>query len=327
MKIDDYENSYVSTYTEFAEVVRFLLKDAIAKTEGIPRLQSTKSRGKEVTSLKLKLAERGLLASERIESETKDLAGVRLIFYTNTDIDRFLNSGLIPYTYDVDWKETRIHHPTDDNDQQRYQAIHYTVSLSEQHTALPEYKKFKGMRCEIQIQTILNHAWAETYHDMLYKARGSQGFGTDAQQALDKRMKKIMDDYLRPAGYEFQKVLHDYERFMQGKALFDRGTIETLESCDNNKELIDRLPEDDPKLSRIDICLSNPGVVNGEFGMVTAYRKKKEEISLWQNDSRPKVREFAASYAKSMEQRIASEQRSAEIRKELRMRDYELESE
>lgn len=236
MKFDDYEKTYVSTYTEFAELVRFLLKDAIAKTDGLPRLQSTKARGKGVTSLKLKLEERGLLASERIESEFKDLAGVRLIFYTNTDIDRFINSGLIPDTFDVDWKETRIHHPTDDNEQRLYQAIHYTVLLSEKQTALPEYTKFKGMRCEIQIQTILNHAWAETQHDMVYKARGSQGFGTDAQQALDKRMKKIMDDYLRPAGYEFQKVQHDYERLMQGKALFDRGALETLESCDNNNE-------------------------------------------------------------------------------------------
>ena len=144
MKFDDYEKTYVSTYTEFAELVRSLLEDAIAKTEGIPRLQSTQARGKDVTSLKRKLGERGLLASERIESEIKDLAGVRLIFYTNTDIDRFLSSGLIPDTFDVDWKETRIHHPTDDNDQRRYQAIHYTVSLSGKHTALSEYKKFKG---------------------------------------------------------------------------------------------------------------------------------------------------------------------------------------
>src|SRR2546425_11915688 len=98
MKFDDYEKTYARIYTEFAEVVRSLLKDAIAKTEGLPRLQSIKARGKEVTSLKLKLEERGLLASERIESEMKDLAGVRLIFYTNTDIDRFLGSSLIQDT-------------------------------------------------------------------------------------------------------------------------------------------------------------------------------------------------------------------------------------
>ena len=93
------------------------------------------------------------------------------------------------------------------------------------------------------------------------------------------------------------------------------------------KELIDRLPENDPRLTRLDICLRDTGGVWGEFGMVAAFRKKKEEIALWQKDSRPKVREFAASYVRRMEQQIASEQRSAEIRKELRMRDYEVESE
>ena len=236
MKFDDYEQTYVSTYTEFAELVRSLLEDAIKKTEGVPRPQSTQARGKDVTSLKRKLEERGLLASERIESEIKDLAGARLIFYTNTDVDRFLRTELIPDIFDVDWKETRVHHPTDDNDQRRYQAIHYTVLLSEKHTRLPEFKKFKGMRCEIQIQTILNHAWSETQHDMVYHAKGNPGFGGRAIQALDKRLKKIMDDYLRPAGYEFQKVQHDYERLMQGKALFDRGALEALESCDNNNE-------------------------------------------------------------------------------------------
>ncbi len=235
MKFDDYEQTDASNYTKFAELVRSLLEDAIKKTEGVPRPQSTQARGKDVTSLKRKLEERGLLASECIESEIKDLAGARLIFYTNTDIDRFLRTELIPDIFDVDWKETRVHHPTDDNDQQRYQAIHYTVWLSGKHTALPEYEKFKGMRCEVQIQTILNHAWAETYH-VIYKAGDAQGFGAGAMQALDKRLKKIMDDYLLPAGYEFQKVQHDYEHLMLGKALFDRGAFETLESCDNNNE-------------------------------------------------------------------------------------------
>jgi hypothetical protein len=93
------------------------------------------------------------------------------------------------------------------------------------------------------------------------------------------------------------------------------------------KELIERLTENDPKLSRLEICLSNTGAVWGDFGMVGVYRKKKEQIALWQSDSRPKVRKFAAAYVKSMEQRIASEQRSAEMRKELRRRDYEVENE
>jgi ppGpp synthetase/RelA/SpoT-type nucleotidyltranferase len=124
--------------------------------------------------------------SANIETEIKDLAGVRLIFYTNTDVDRFLDTRIIPELFTADWKETRIHHPTDENDQQRYQAIHYTVSLNPKQIALRKYAAFAGLRCEIQIQTVLNHAWAETYHDMIYKSRASEGFGAEARQALER---------------------------------------------------------------------------------------------------------------------------------------------
>jgi ppGpp synthetase/RelA/SpoT-type nucleotidyltranferase len=176
------------------------------------------------------------LGSSYIEAELKDLAGVRLIFYTNTDVDQFLNSRLIPENFEVHWDQTRIHHPTEENANQRYQAIHYTVSLNEARTALAEYKKFRGLRCEVQIQTILIHAWAETSHDITYKRFEGKGFGQRAISSIEARLNKIMDEYLVPAGYEFQKVQHDFQRLMQGKELFDRGTIEALDTCANNNE-------------------------------------------------------------------------------------------
>ena len=177
-----------------------------------------------------------MLESTAIEDQIKDLAGARLIFYTNSDVDHFLNSRLIPENFEVFWDETKIHHPTKENADQRYQAIHYTVGLNEARIALPEYSKFKGMRCEIQIQTILSHAWAETSHDIIYKPLESKGFGRKAMDAIDRRLTKIMDDYLLPAGYEFQKIQHDFQRLMQGKQLFDRGVIEVLDSCNNNNQ-------------------------------------------------------------------------------------------
>ncbi len=236
MTFDDYEKKYEALYNEFAGVVKFVLEKALAETNESPRHQSIQCRGKAAAHLKPKLQDRGTLDSQSIESEIKDLAGARLIFYTNTDVDRFLSSRLIPNNFDVQWDETRIHHPIEENAQRRYQAIHYTVYLNQARTSLPEYAKFKGMRCEIQIQTILNHAWAETSHDILYKAPGSKGFGNKAMQSIEKRLMRIMDDYLLPAGYEFQKVQHDFQRLMKGKALFDRGAIETLEHSTNNND-------------------------------------------------------------------------------------------
>lgn len=167
MNITEYETRCELLYAEFAGVVKYVLEKAIAATSDAPRPQSIQSRAKMAAHLRPKLRDRGLLDSQSIETQIKDLAGARLVFYTNTDVDRFVNSRLIPNSFEVQWDETRIHHPTEENAQQRYRAIHYTVCLNSERTVLPEYAKFKGLRCEIQIQTILNHAWAETSHDIL----------------------------------------------------------------------------------------------------------------------------------------------------------------
>lgn len=241
MNFDDYEKRYFSLYTEYAETVRFIIEKAIAATGGLPVLQSIQARAKAPDRLKARLEEVGLIESQSIEEDRKDLAGIRLIFYTNTDVDRFLASRLIFENFEIDLQATKIHHPTKENEGTRYQAIHYVVSLKEERTKLPEYSKFKNFRCEIQIHTILNHAWSETSHDILYKDRPRDGFGSKAMETITKRFNNIMDKYLMPAGYEFQRVQHDYERLQQGKELFDRDAIASLLSAKNNNERYDFL--------------------------------------------------------------------------------------
>lgn len=236
MNLTEYERGGAALYAEFAEVVRSITEKALAATAGVPHPQALQCRGKDVGSLRAKLEGRGLLESASIETELRDLAGVRLIFYTNLDVERFLSSRLIFATFQIEPQGVRIHHPTAENARTRYQAFHYTVTLGSARAALPEYAKFAGMRCEIQIQTILNHAWSETAHDMIYKPQRSKGFGERAFKSIEARMMKVMDDHLMQAGYEIQKVQADFERLMQGKDLFDRGTLETLAKAANNND-------------------------------------------------------------------------------------------
>jgi hypothetical protein len=82
-------------YELFAGTIAAILQAAVDTHPQDFRLQQIKFRAKDPTSLRRKLTERGLLESETIEQELKDLAGCRLIFYTNTDVDRFLASRLI----------------------------------------------------------------------------------------------------------------------------------------------------------------------------------------------------------------------------------------
>jgi hypothetical protein len=89
------------------------------------------------------------------------------------------------------------------------------------------------------------------------------------------------------------------------------------------KELVARLPEDDPRLQIARICLQTTGVVGGEFGFVETYRARKAQLETWVSDTRPRVRSFAEKFARQLEQSIAAEQRRAEQGKELRRRNYE----
>ena len=171
-----------------------------------------------------------------LERDRRDLAGVRLIFYTNNDVNRFVNFPLIHENFEIEQNSTKIHHPNLENEGARYRAIHYTVRLREDRLCLPEYTQFAGLRCEIQIQTILEHAWAETSHDILYKNTLGDGYGREAMKGIERRFARIMDKHLIPAGYEFQKAQQDYERLLQGKELFDKDIAKLLDNAQNNNE-------------------------------------------------------------------------------------------
>lgn len=236
MNLDDYENKYFPTYEAFAETVHFILKKALLAAENLPRPQSIQYRAKGIESLRRRLTEAGKLETQTLELDRRDLAGVRLIFYTNNDVERFVAASLIYENFEIEEDSTKIHHPIPENKGARYRAVHYTVRLRENRIHLPEYAKFSGLRCEIQIQTILNHAWSETSHDILYKDKLGDSYGGKAMKGITRRFERIMDKYLIPAGFEIQKAQQEYERVLQGKELFDKDIANLLDNAQNNNE-------------------------------------------------------------------------------------------
>ena len=236
MNLNDYETKYFPIYEAFAETIRFILKKALIATANLPRPQSIQCRAKGIDSLRRRLKEASKLDSQTLELDRRDLAGARLIFYTNNDVDRFVASPLIRENFEIEEDSTRIHQPTPENEESRYRAIHYTVRLHEDRLRLPEYAKFMGLRCEIQVQTILNHAWSETSHDIIYKNKLGEGYGGTAMKGIARRFEQIMDEYLIPAGFEIQKAQQDYERVAHGKELFDKDISNLLDNAQNNNE-------------------------------------------------------------------------------------------
>jgi ppGpp synthetase/RelA/SpoT-type nucleotidyltranferase len=162
------------------------------------------------------------------------LAGCRLIFYTNSDVSGFLQTGIIQDNFDVDWDRTKIHYPVPgrSDPDNLFISNNYVVKLKADRASLPEYARFADLACEVQIQTTLNHAWSEMEHDILYKKPNLEGFGGKRFEAIKQRLQTIMKEHLLPAGYEFQKALDDYERLMSGKEIMDRGALKALAECD-----------------------------------------------------------------------------------------------
>ncbi len=100
-------------------------------------------------------------------NEITDKAGVRVITFFPKTVDQV---DLVIYS------EFLVHNKINKSDvlkeEERfgYQSIHYLISLTPQRAAFPEYAHYKHLVAEIQVRTILQHAWAEIEHDIQYKS-------------------------------------------------------------------------------------------------------------------------------------------------------------
>ena len=242
MDLEEYERSGLSRYEKLAEITAQLLERAITAERGF-RLQQIQHRAKTVESLSRRLEEEGELGTDEIETHRKDLAGCRIVFYTNNDVNRFANSGLLRELFDVDWNRSKFHQPgpSQQSVAELFQSYNYVLKLKADRTALLEYHEYEGLYCEVQVQTTLNHAWAEMAHDTIYKRPELQGFGGRQLEIIEKRLEDAMRRHLLPAGYLFQRIATDVQRLTEGKALFDEGVLDTVLEADNNNERYEAL--------------------------------------------------------------------------------------
>lgn len=241
MNIDEYERGGRALYTEFAQAVAAILRAAIAE-RGEMHLLEIQRRAKDVGSLRTKLAKAEAPTDAEIGAVAKDVAGCRLIFYTNGDVSRFGQSGILSDNFEIDHERSKIHYPENSDDgAEFFISENWVVRLNDTRKALPEFRRFGDMACEVQIQTILDHGWAEMAHDTIYKPMADKGFGANAIEGMRRRLRKVMRDYLQPAGYEFEKIASDYARLRDGKAMFDEDALKLIRDCTDRNGLHDAI--------------------------------------------------------------------------------------
>ncbi len=199
--IDQLVNEYRDQRARFEEVVtevQFVLRGKL------PSFAIT-GRTKEPDSLREKI-ERKQYESLR---DVTDLAAVRVVCSYEDELDEV---GAIVRN------EFTIQHVTDKSnelgiDRMGYRGTSYNVVLGKQYSGA-RYNAIRDLVCEIQVRTILQDAWAQIEHGLVYKSK---------QAVPDRLRRDILNvaSLLEIAQRVFDNVRdarRAYEREIQGKS-------------------------------------------------------------------------------------------------------------
>lgn len=132
------------------------------------------SRAKKPASLERKLRQRSLKRKgykdvKAIYSDLADLAGARVGLYFPSDreeVDKIVNSIFILTESKKEFPASSK--PTPQKRFSGYWATHYRVQLRDASLSDAE-KRYAAARVEIQVASVLMHAWSEVEHDLVYK--------------------------------------------------------------------------------------------------------------------------------------------------------------
>jgi putative GTP pyrophosphokinase len=230
-------------FEELAQVVRRIL-EALKRRD--IKVLSVQARAKDPTSLGKKAA----LPSDEDPNRPRygnplkditDLAGVRVIAFfpgTLSEIDTVLEDQFMIVE--------RSNKGDDLIEEERfgYQSIHYLVSLDPRRSKLPEYEPFADAIAEIQVRTILQHAWAEIEHDIQYKS--SSVIPTEIRRRF-----MALAGMLEIADREFQTIQDDDRRLTaEARSRVELGQLERVEiTPDAVKAFLDQRLGSDGRMS------------------------------------------------------------------------------
>lgn len=151
-------------YERFTNEVSELLRKLLSH-ENVNATVET--RTKEVDSFAGKITRPGKNYVDPL-SEVTDLAGLRIIVDSLTDVERV--AQLLRSEFAID--ATRSINKADalDPDRFGYLSQHFIVSLSPTRRALVEWSGLGELCAEIQLRTALQHAWSVIQHPLDYKS-------------------------------------------------------------------------------------------------------------------------------------------------------------
>ncbi|SPK77228.1 conserved protein of unknown function (plasmid) [Cupriavidus taiwanensis] len=175
-----------------------------------------------------------------------DLVGARFVVLVRTDIE-IVERALLAYS---GWSTSRDRHFRDeviDNPELfDYQSVHYLVRATEE-TEIDGIRIPDGLPCEVQIRTLLQHAYAELVHDNIYKPTVRVPSSAKRLVARSMALMETTDVMFCQALHELDQVtatVAELERFANelysricGRAAEDVGSPDAMEFIETYRDL------------------------------------------------------------------------------------------
>jgi putative GTP pyrophosphokinase len=191
----------IPIYEEFLKKLQDLIQELMQLSD--IDYHTLESRVKDPASFREKILRPGKDYKDPL-SELPDLAGLRLTVYYRDDIERIRE--ILKSEFYVDASHSVDKTEQLGPDQFGYLSVHEVITLSDGRKALTEWSRFANLRAEVQIRTVLQHAWASISHKLAYKQE------IDIPYIFRRKLVRL-SGLLELADEQFSELRHDRTEF------------------------------------------------------------------------------------------------------------------
>lgn len=167
----------------------------------------------KVMSSALEKIERKKYSNAR--EQLTDLSGIRVITYLESQATQITEK--IRNFFEVDEDNSLDRASMLGSDRIGYRSAHFVCTLGKVRGSLPEYESLADLKFEIQVRTVLQHAWAELAHDRSFKF--APGLPSPIQRKLNlySGMLEVVDSAFDAIAKEIDEYSASIERSTVGE--------------------------------------------------------------------------------------------------------------
>jgi len=137
-------------------------------------------------------------------NEINDICGLRIICYYTSDLDKI--RSIIEEEFSVSEVVDKVELLKEDEFE--YLSLHFIVKPNKDWLKTPSYRDIGDIKAEIQVRTILQHAWAGISHKLAYKKKGQ--VPTQFTRHLNS-----LSAILENADAQFESLRADRENYLE----------------------------------------------------------------------------------------------------------------